>query len=181
MPTPPRRPRQPEFLRAALISAAAELLAEGSPVSIGSVADAAGVSKGAVQHHFASREDLFIALYDELCTEFEASQALERGDSSPAWTYARPTMQGDPDTDTSVAWKALLVALVANRELARRWSGWVAQDRQRDGVESTDQLIARLAADGLWLSDLLGIYRLTAEERGHLANRVHQLAEKAPQ
>lgn len=173
-----RRPRQPALLRASIIAATADLLADGLPVSIGAVADAAGVSKGAVQHHFSSREELFAALYDELCLEFESSQNRPPGESTPAWDYAKATLFSEGKEDATIkSWRALLIALVADRALAQRWAAWVEQNRNKAGPESTEQLAARLAADGLWLSDLLGIYKITGEERQRLALQIQQLAE----
>lgn len=172
-----QRPKQPEFLRASLIAATAELLAGGAAVSIGAVADAAGVSKGAVQHHFGSRDELFQALYDELCTEFETSLAADPQASTPAWAYANAALRNAEEAADSTPWRALLVALVVDRSLAERWAHWVAQSRAAAKPESTEQLVARLVADGLWLSDLLGIYKITDAERTRLANHVQQLAE----
>ena len=64
------RPKQPQVIRERLLSACVELLAEGVPLSIGEVATLAGVTKGAVQHHFGTREALLMALYDELERQF---------------------------------------------------------------------------------------------------------------
>jgi AcrR family transcriptional regulator len=54
--------------RARLLSAAVECLAErgwaGSTVSV--VAERAGVSRGAAQHHFPTREDLFTAALEHV-------------------------------------------------------------------------------------------------------------------
>ena len=42
------------------------------------------------------------------------------------------------------------------------------------------KMVARLAADGLWLSDMLGTNELTATERESLRTQLLQLSEKEP-
>ena len=44
----------------------------------------------------------------------------------------------------------------------------VAENRADDAGTDNVELIMRLAADGLWLSDLLGVYKLTASQRASL-------------
>ncbi|MFD6095345.1 TetR/AcrR family transcriptional regulator [Nocardiopsis flavescens] len=61
-----REPRQERSraTRARLLESAVERLARGgaSGATVGAVAEAAGVSRGAAQHHFPTREDLFLAV-----------------------------------------------------------------------------------------------------------------------
>ncbi len=55
-----------EGTRAGLLEAAERLIAERgfAAASLGEIAEAAGVSKGAVYHHFASKDELLLALLD---------------------------------------------------------------------------------------------------------------------
>ena len=82
------RPKRPELVKALLLDACAQQLLSGGPLSIGVVADIAGVTKGAVQHHFPTREDLVHALYDHLAEEFQAQVADDGSGASAAWRYA---------------------------------------------------------------------------------------------
>lgn len=65
-----REPRQERSraTRARLLEAAVACLAErGVPgTTVGAVAERAGVSRGAAQHHFQTREDLFVAAFDSM-------------------------------------------------------------------------------------------------------------------
>jgi len=71
--TQPREPQQDRSraTRQRLLEAAAECLAElgwaGSTVSV--VAERAGVTRGALQHHFPTREDLFTAAIEHVADE----------------------------------------------------------------------------------------------------------------
>ncbi len=146
------RPKRPELVKALLLDACAQQLLSGGPLSIGVVADIAGVTKGAVQHHFPTREDLVHALYDHLAEEFQAQVADDGSGASAAWRYARIALQG-PCADSAKRGKALLAACVSERTVNSKWVDWVRGDRVHDGTD-INKLLARLAADGLWLSEV---------------------------
>lgn len=169
------RPKRPELVKALLLDACAQQLLSGGPLSIGVVADIAGVTKGAVQHHFPTREDLVHALYDHLAEEFQAQVADDGSGASAAWRYARIALQG-PCADSAKRGKALLAACVSERTVNSKWVDWVRGDRVHDGTD-INKLLARLAADGLWLSEILGIYDLSSGEREAPKRLIHQLAE----
>lgn len=52
--------------------------------------------------------------------------------------------------------------------MAARWSEWVATDRAREEEDSAEQLLVRLAADGLWLSNVLETYKISERQRAEL-------------
>lgn len=174
---PPRPPRQPDQVRKRLLDAATALLSEGQPVSIGAIADAAGVSKGAVQHHFGTREQLFAALGELYVGGFDDALALEDAAAPPAWRYARLSLTAPSYKDGEV-WRAMLVASVVDRGIASRWSERVEVERSYDRLPSTNALLVRLAADGLWLSDLLSTYKISSKEREALAVLMSELLGK---
>ncbi|WP_197986262.1 MULTISPECIES: TetR/AcrR family transcriptional regulator [unclassified Massilia] len=177
MPTS-RPPRQPEQVRNRLINAATSLLSEGQAVSIGSIADAAGVSKGAVQHHFGTREQLFAALGEAFLQEFDDALALEDASVPAALRYARLSLNA-PSSEDAEGWRAMLVASVVDRSIALRWSERLKGERALDQAPSTSALLVRLAADGLWLSDVLGTYDIGAKEREELAALMSEFLGKA--
>jgi AcrR family transcriptional regulator len=184
--TTQRPPRQPEQVRARLIDAAASLLAQGLPVSIGAIAVAAGVSKGALQHHFGTREELFAAMYEAYMAEFKETAAATGPGIPAALSYARATLELPVSGSETANWRALLVACVVDRGLAARWSEWVAAERKKDpradeGPDtraSATSLLVRLAADGLWLSDVLGVYAIDDDERHALKSLIEELLTK---
>ncbi|MBA1229451.1 TetR/AcrR family transcriptional regulator [Pseudomonas viridiflava] len=162
-----RPPKQPDQVKRRLFHAATVLLSSGQPVSIGSIATAAGVSKGAVQHHFGTKEQLLSALFDLYMDQFNEALALEDASAPPALRYARMSLNATSYEDTD-GWRAMVVATVIDRGLAARWSERAEIERSTDRTPSANALLVRLAADGLWLSDLLSTYKIDTKEREEL-------------
>ena len=76
------RTRNAERTRAAVLKAAAEVLAErGTGASLARIAEVAGVSKSGLLHHFANREQLIVALLEDVVTTLRQAvmQHLEIG------------------------------------------------------------------------------------------------------
>jgi AcrR family transcriptional regulator len=80
-----RKAEQAEATRAALVAAARELFAERGYAGVGTeeIVSRAGVTRGALYHHFSGKKDLFRAVYEDLERELVeriAEQALSAGD-----------------------------------------------------------------------------------------------------
>ncbi|WP_327225040.1 TetR/AcrR family transcriptional regulator [Streptomyces platensis] len=94
--TPARGPKQPQqersrATRLKLLEAAISCLAErgwsGSTVAV--VAERAGVSRGAAQHHFRTREDLFTAAVEHVAEKRQSAVAAVAHNLPPAGSIAR--------------------------------------------------------------------------------------------
>jgi len=75
----PTQSERTEATRAALLAAGRELFGMRgfASTSIEELASAAGVTRGALYHHFESKEDLFAAVFEQV--EFELMAAAHRG------------------------------------------------------------------------------------------------------
>jgi AcrR family transcriptional regulator len=159
--------RTPEQLRAALLEQAATLVGEGGATActIDAVAERAGVSRGAVVHHFPHKEDLLRGLLDAFVARFEAAwqdevAASREGAGRLGAAYVRATT--GPDDVLTMA----LVVCVAEapdllEPLRARMRGWydrIAADAAADQVDAV--LLRCLAADALWLFRLFGVVPL---------------------
>ncbi|PXY23552.1 TetR family transcriptional regulator [Prauserella sp. PE36] len=171
-----REPRQERSrtTRRRLIDAAVECLAElgwhGTTMSV--VAERAGVSRGAAQHHFPTREDLVVAAVDYLADE-QIDELRERAAALPAGPSRALPVAGmllDLYTgekfraalhlwvaaSTDEALRAVLVPLQAKvgREAHRVAVELLGADESRVGVRETVQATLDLAR-GLGLANLL--------------------------
>lgn len=157
------RKKQPEQVRRALLDCAARLAVENglSAVTLQAVADAAGVTKGGLLHHFAGKqvlvEAVFADLLAELGREIDGYMAL---DDRPFGRFTRAYVRAafaDHELAMRSPWGALSVSLVAEPALRQLWSDWLqARLSDHQATDGTPMLeIVRLAADGVWLADLL--------------------------
>lgn len=165
-----RRKKQPELVHRALLDHAAKLAVEQglAAVTVQAVAEAAGVTKGGLLHHFPSKQALITAVFADLL------EALDRqldtriaADPEPRGAFTRAYLDSvfdiEPKTNGAV-WAALAISMLTDPHLRRLWSDWVGARQERHRTTDGTQALAaiRLAADGIWLADLTGV---TVERR----------------
>ncbi len=172
-----RRSKEPELVRAALLDCARAMVVEGgvAGLSINAVAAAAGVTKGALFHHFGSKaalvEAVFAGLFDELDREIDTSLA-EEGQSHGCFTraYVDTVFRAD-ERHQSPPRAGLWISAIADPAIRPLWAGWLQRRLERhQATDGTVELaLIRHAADGIWLADIIG-YRAAdrAVLRDHL-------------
>jgi AcrR family transcriptional regulator len=141
-------------------------------LTLDAVAAEGGVSKGGVLYHFASKRALIDGLLERWLDDFEA-RLDAGGDALTAYVRACDLSAADPDRTASEF--GLLAGMIeeprvleATRE---RQAGWM--ERMLAGApDPVDAWLVRLAADGLWYSDLLGIAPPQGEDRRRLIERL---------
>lgn len=167
--------------RTQILDAAARLVRrEGvKSVTFASVAAEAGLTKGGLLYHFATREELVRAIHQHLADRWEADMAAAAGGPAAGATsaerlaaYARVNtrsatraellfmLEGSTTPEHAAAWDAVL----------ERWAP-PAEGAAEDPA-ALDRFVARLAADGLWLYESLTGERLAPELRRAVAERV---------
>jgi len=161
--------------RERILNAAEErLLAHGpSGLVLDAIAADAGISKGGLLYHFASKEALVAGLcqrmLDHLDEELESLSAADPEDAG-AWTRAylasTVTDEGKPADNSAQLMAGILATLGRDsahlEEVRARFAQWHAH-LEADGIDRTTATVVRLAADGLWLSALLGLPGLDPE------------------
>lgn len=174
--------------RAGLLDAASEVVrTEGvSGLTLERVAAVAGVSKGGLLYHFATKQDLVIGLLsntlgqaDSKLNELADTNHREAGSFAQAYLdYVRAGNHTEVDSGSSIFAAAALEDgdLAPAQELFKDW-----QDRlvSRDGIDPTVGLLARVVGDGLWLIDLFGLASPTAAQRSALFALVESLLDDA--
>ncbi|MGK3094655.1 TetR/AcrR family transcriptional regulator [Streptomyces sp. WAC01490] len=149
-------------------------------VTFDSVAAEAGLTKGGLLYHFASRDDLVQAIHQHLADEWEAQMIAAAGKPADLATpeerltaYSRISSQsatraellfmleGSTTPGHAAPWDAVM----------ERWAPSLTTDDVDDRA-ALDRFIARLAADGLWLYESLNTEPLAPELRRALAERI---------
>jgi AcrR family transcriptional regulator len=186
-----RRPKQPHLIRDRLLSATIDLLVEEGigAVTLNSVAARAGVSKGGLQHHFSSKQELLEALSAQVLQHFKGQVAtLAETDAEihgrNTRAYLRASADGFAEAGERELWKAAMMLVLARPEFRtpyQEWeSGLLDQDLERC-EDATNLLLCRLAADGLWLADLLGHRAIDPAQRADLVRRLEQMTHRRPE
>lgn len=157
--------RSPEDTRRALLDAAAAVIrTRGVAASLDEIARAAGVSKGGLLYHFATKDDLVRALAQDLFDAFraEVTAALDPADQAPGRltrAYVRASLAAAHD-DVAARESITLVAQLNSFpeivELARAdTAGWF-DDLRADGLPDHVLLLVVSAADGASTAPMWG-------------------------
>jgi AcrR family transcriptional regulator len=169
MPRPSRR-------RELLDAAVAVIRRDGAQaLPLDAVAAEAGVSKGGVLYHFGSKRALIDGLVDCWLEDFEAQ--FDGPDFAAAYVRASDLSDAGPEVSASeYGIMAALIEVTQDQEVAReRHAEWM--ERMIGGeLAREDAWLVRLAADGLWYSDLLGIAPPQGDDRRRLIARLLALA-----
>jgi AcrR family transcriptional regulator len=167
--------------RTQILEAAARIVErEGvKSVTFDSVAAEAGLTKGGLLYHFASREDLVQAIHQHLADQWEADLSAAAGKSAAEATPAERLTAYTQVAIQSATRAELLFMLEGSTtpDHAAPWDEvmdrWVPPPTiDSDDPAALDQFIARLAADGLWLYDSLTTEHLSPELRRAVADRI---------
>ncbi|MDQ6419383.1 TetR/AcrR family transcriptional regulator [Paenibacillus sp. LHD-117] len=171
--------------RALLLDAASRIVKEEGvgKLTLEAVAKEAGVSKGGLLHHFASKDDLIKGMVEEDTDRFVAD-VESRAEKDPAargrWSRAYVSSTFDDVGETDGFKIALITALFAKPDLLGKlqdqYKIWQNQI-QEDGIDPVNATIARLAADGLWFGELFGFGELDADLRGKVYARLLELTD----
>ena len=159
-----QRPKEPARVRRALLDAAQQIaVAQGlQHVTVQAVAQAAGVTKGGLLHHFASKQRLLDALFADLIEAYEqeissrmASQTQTYGVFSRAYIETTMADITEPNRHPRAA---LCVLAISDAGMRKLWADRMnTLRRAHDDTDDDIQLaIARFAVDGYWLAQMIG-------------------------
>ncbi|WNS44666.1 TetR/AcrR family transcriptional regulator [Paenibacillus sp. MMS20-IR301] len=150
-------------------------------LTLEAVAAEAGVSKGGLLHHFPNKEALIQSMVSGITNDFVTdvqtrvdSDSQEKGKWSRA--YLESTAEGNQEgLGMNVALNA---ALFSNKdlleELREHYAFW-QRNIENDGVDPVLSSIVRLAADGLWLSEVFGIGEIGEDMRGKVISKLQDM------
>jgi AcrR family transcriptional regulator len=173
--------------RERILDAAETRLLHGGPggLVLDAIAAEAGVSKGGLLYHFGSKEVLVAGLLERMLDHLDRElERLVRDDPAPigAWTRAylasTVTPEGQPADNSAQLMAGILATLGRDSShletLRSRFARWHAR-LESDGIDRTTATLVRLAADGLWLTALLGLPGLDPETGGDAIRALRDL------
>ena len=163
MSTKPHRKNNPDAVRSRLLGCAAALIVDHglSALTLETVARDAEVSKGGLLHHYPSKEALIAGLFEQVIDWFDerVETHIAPDETVPA-RFSRAYLQVIASIDMSVPEEKRLAVLIlmlsSDPQCLSRWNAWVDERLQQHRATDSHPFARtlRLAADGLWLSDL---------------------------
>jgi AcrR family transcriptional regulator len=149
------------------------------------VAADAKVSKGGLLYHFNSKESLVDGLIERMLDDFDqvqdAAVAVDRkpvGRWTRAYLASTVTDAGLPADNSAQVMAGILAAIdndpVRLGVIRKRFAEWHKR-LLGDGIDPVQATIVRLAADGLWLSALLGLPRLDKNLQTRVLARLKEM------
>lgn len=170
--------------RVKLLDAAATVVRRDGiqAMTLARVAEEAGVSKGGLLHHFGSKEELVTGMLEQTLSDAasgldELTAGTERGAFAKAYLeYVRRPDEYQADAATAV----FMAAAAGDGELgpaADVFEAWQQRLMHEDGLDPALGLLARIVGDGLWLIDLFGLARPSAEDRAAVIDVVAKLLD----
>jgi AcrR family transcriptional regulator len=167
-----------------LLDAAARLLLrDPSKLTLDAVAEEAGTSKGGLLYHFSSKAHLLDAVVDRWEASFQEQIDAAAEDTPGGWVraYAEVSALDYSDDHAREVDSGLLAVLALHPErleaVRARYQSW--QERiADDGIDPVDATLVRLAADGLWLNEVMGLAPLRGDLREQVLARLRDLTRE---
>jgi AcrR family transcriptional regulator len=160
-----------------LLHAATQLILHrgASHLTLDGVALEAGISKGGLLHHFPTKQTLLVGLMDQLGEVFKRRltefMALEQPGQSGSFARAYIRASFEYADDELQLTNAIAGVVGEFPELLKELQLEFAdleQKMQSDGIPAPKATVIRLACDGLWFSELLGMSGLEEPQRSAL-------------
>jgi len=155
-------------------------LAGATTFTLEAVAKRAGVSKGALLHHFPTKSVLIEEFVKTLLETFWGEvHTLAANDEEPygrmTRAYANMVLSVNRSPADARRWSGLMTAFVVNPALMYMWRD-ASNSYQRALEAETHQndslMIARMAVDSYWSNQLFGVQSVSSEARTQLINGI---------
>ncbi|MDH6675624.1 AcrR family transcriptional regulator [Paenibacillus sp. LBL] len=149
-------------------------------LTLDAVAKHAGISKGGLLHHFPNKESIIQGLIEEYGNAFflEVKKNANEDEHMGRWNRSYIETSFNDKKTTSALSNSLLAVLFSNPELMtsyQRDNNLIQEEMSKDGIDIVSATIIKLASDGLWLAELLGIGTLNEELRHKVKDKLMNL------
>lgn len=160
-----------------------------SSLTLQAVADEAGVSKGGLLYHFATKQALVEALFEYHNQIFEdrLQALLAAEDDTPGAflrAYARASAEQVADPENASFFASLFAAeekyASAHQLMRQKYIAWQAAIED-SGLSQDWAMLLRLAVDGLWFSEMHRYAPPSPAQRERIVALVVELTREAEQ
>ena len=169
-----------------LLQAAAQIVISSgnTQFTLEQVAQVANVSKGGLLHHFPTKLELLSGLMTQLTQTFERrlQSVLELEPKRKRGRFARAYIRAsfEPEQGELELTNALANVIVHFPELIdqlRQEFAFIDKNFTKDGLPEARATLIRLACDGLWFSELLGVDTIQEPRRSGLLSELLELSQ----
>jgi AcrR family transcriptional regulator len=181
--------KAPIETREKLVQAAAQLVVSKgiTRVTLEQVALEAGVSKGGLLHHFPTKQALLNGLIEQVGQVFKArlEKYMSLETSGQPGRLARAYIRASFEYEADELQLTNAIAKVVSEfpELLQELQTDFAQldqEMQQDGLPAARALVIRLACDGLWFSELIGVSSLQESLRSQMLEELLEMTRLDP-
>ena len=181
--------KTPIETREKLVQAAAQLvISKGiTRVTLEQVALLAGVSKGGLLHHFPTKQALLSGLIEQVGQVFQARlekfMGLETSDQPGRLARAYIRASFEYEADELQLTNAIAKVVSEFPELLQGLQTDfldLDQEMQKDGLPAARAIVIRLACDGLWFSELIGVSSLQESLRSQMLEELLAMTRLEP-
>lgn len=177
------RRKSADETKAHIIATATRIVMEHgiARMTLADVARAAGISKGGLLHYFPSKDALTTAMITSGLQSFEEkTTALTGADGTPgSYTRAYIKVSFPAEGADDIA-AAMIAGIATNRDLLKHYAGESEKWTQRlraDGIDYILAEILRLAADGLYFNEAIGLPPLSPPDRAAFLIRLAMMTQ----
>jgi AcrR family transcriptional regulator len=173
-----KRRKSGEEIKSAIVSAATRIVMEqgAARMTLADVAKEAGISKGGLLHYFSSKDALIRAMITAGLDSFEEKTTVMAAGDPTSGSYLRayitasfPAERADDVAAAMIAGIATDPELLADYALESvKWS----ERLRNDGLDYLHAEVIRLAADGLYFNEAIGLPPLSLSDRAAFLNRL---------
>lgn len=156
-----QRQKDPDRVRRLLLDCTASIASKQglSAATVNAVSAAAGVTKGALFHHFVNKQALVDAMFEEMLGELDTAiddLIVIDPEAYGCFTRAYVTLALTMDEEAKERWSVIISVIMERTELTSKWNAWLtgrlARHAETDGHSILE--IVRVAADGAWFNSL---------------------------
>ncbi|MGL4608922.1 MAG: TetR family transcriptional regulator [Trueperaceae bacterium] len=169
--------KQPDTTRKTILEAASRVTARDGALSLTleAVAKEAGVSKGGLLYHFPNKEALISSMIDEHLGNWSKAVEAVKDKDKGAFTRAFVKTTTTPvDLQTQLG-AGLLAAVALNpallKPVQKHYATW-QKELGQDGINPVTATLVRLAADGLYFSEVFDLAPPKGKLRKQLETRL---------